>query len=423
MLTVAARPGFEDGTLQDWSLYLLSSQEIRPTAFRPAAVGNVPGLAGIGRQEQEGSSFEVRFAFFEDGGRFVYLGLFAPEAISASLETVWKIAIQSFLLERPQGQTVAVGPVIEVAPVPEPEPAAPAPRYFTDGELGFYAKSDDLATLDPDHPVNARLRDQGTGFVPNLLDSDLEAKTALLGAGAIQAKIEVALGWYVNDDGKRTLILDPAGKIQISLHVLPKQGRDTAQILDDIQAEAEQSHANLEFKRFDEQRISALMVRNIMVDNEAIEQVHLLTEWADDSAMLRARVTADAESLRFAVNYACFILKSADYGRVRRKEKPEGPKWWQRALELELEDRLEEAEHEIGDGINAIYSGLQTAEMYRLRWIRLRENDPVKASEARRKAAGWAYAYASWATSGGEGAALSMERDEFLKKLGPEPLD
>ena len=322
VLTVAARPAFEDGTLQDWSLFLLSSQGIRPTAFGPAAIGNVQGLVGVGSQDQEGSSFEVRFAFFEDGGRFVYLGLFAPEAISAPLETNWKIALQSFILERPQGQNVPVGSGMGVMPEPEPEPEAEpttpapvAPAEFTAMDLGFFAKSDDLATLDPEHPFNARLRDQGIGFVPNLLASDLQTKTATLGAGAIQAVIRVALGWHVNDDGKRTLLLDPAGKVQISLHLLATEGRNVDQIRDDIQAEAEQSHPTPEFVRFEAAGMSALGVRNIMVNDEPIDQVHLLTPWANDSAVVRARVTADPASTGYALDYAALILQSIEYGQ------------------------------------------------------------------------------------------------------------
>ena len=326
MLTVAARPAFEDGTLQDWCLYVLSSQGIRPTAFGPEAVGNRAGLAGVGRQEQDGCGFEVRFAFFEDGARLVYLGLFAPESISSQLESVWKTALQSFVLANPQGQTVPVGPGMGIVPerLPEPEPAepsipepvptdpapsaleeanAPSPLEFTPSDFGYFAKSDDLATLDPEHPVNARLRDQGIGFVPNMLASDLQAKTAKLGAGAIQAVIQVALGWHVNDDGRRTLLLDPEGKIQISLHILTKEGRSVDQILDDVQAEAEQSHPNPEFVRFKAAGMSALGVRNILVNDEPIDQVHLLAPWSHESAILRARVTADPESTGFALDY------------------------------------------------------------------------------------------------------------------------
>ncbi len=349
-LTIAARPGFDDGMLQDWSLFLLDSQGISPTAFGPAMIGNVQGLAGVGRQEQEGASLEVRFAFSEDGGRLVYIGLMAPELISAPLDAVWKTALDTFALNDPQGPTVPLGPGMGISPKPgalvdsgvvnSAAPAvdalkastpakaassetdqAPQTSRFTETELGFYAKSDDTATLDPEHPTNARLRNQGVGFVPNVLETDLAAKTAKVGAGAIQAIIQVALGWFVIDDGKRTMILDPGGKIQINLSVIAKEGRDTGQILDDIQAEAEQSYPNPEFLRLQYERIWVLGVRNITVDGEPVEQVHMLTEWAKNSALLRARVTADPESLRFAGDYADLILSSVQFGS---KEEDDG---------------------------------------------------------------------------------------------------
>jgi hypothetical protein len=468
-LTVAVRPGFDNGTLQDWSLFLLYSQGIRPTAFGPATIGNLQGLAGVGRQQQEETWLEVRFAFFEDGGRLVYLGLLAPEAISAALDVVWKTALGSFVLDRPQGQNVSVGsgegicpepaadtdseaPTIEAdaaAATPEPvasqEPASPQPtseqpRQFTESDLGHYAKSDDLNTLDPEHPINARLRDQGVGFVPNLLETDQDAKTTKLGAGAISALIRVAFGWHVIDDGRRTMVLDPDGKIQINLSVIPKEGRSIDRILDDIQNQAVQDYGNPECLRAQDGGIWGLAIRGIVVNNEPVEQVHMLTPWAKDSAMLRARVTADPQSMRFAANYADLILKSADYGNrddaggspeeapkapavERQNSFADEPEWMQRARQLEREDRLEEAEQLIRDAIPTLHFAIATAELYRNRWIRLQGNNPAKAADARKQAANWAYAYASYATSGGEGEALSSERDEFLRQLGPEPLE
>jgi hypothetical protein len=179
--------------------------------------------------------------------------------------------------------------------------------------MGFYAKAADAATLEAEHPVNARLRDQGVGFVPNVIEVDTAAKTAKLGAAAIQALIKVALGWHVIDDGTRTMVLDPDGKIQISLSIIPKHGRSIDQILDEFQTEAEQSYSEPEFIRFANDGISALAVRNIAVNDEPIEQIHMMVDWADDSAMLRARVTSDPPSMRFAVDYADRILKSVSF--------------------------------------------------------------------------------------------------------------
>jgi hypothetical protein len=467
VLTVAARPAFEDGTLQDWCLYLLNSQGIRPTAFGPVAVGALQGLGGAGRQEQEGTWLEIRFAFFEDGGRLVQVGMLAPEAIRSSLEGIWRTALASFELERPMGQSTPLGAGMGLMPEPaveeeaevglaeiwrematlvpppeeeEEEEAAAAvveelgsePVRFGEFEMGYYARAAEAGTLDPEHPTNARLREQGVGLVPRVLAVDLAGRKAEVGAGAIGAAMEVALGWFVIDDGKRTLVLDPAGKIQISLEVMATAGRGVEGILDAIEAEARASYGEPEIFRMEDRGFWTLTVREIVVDGEVVEQVHLLSTGVRGAGVVRARVTADLDGVRWAEEYARLILRSAESaglgleeeGEEEAEEEPvEGPPWWRRAVQLEQADRLEEAERLVKESIPSLHFAIQTAELYRRRWLRLRKAEPEKAGAARQKAADWAWQYASYATSGGEGAALSMERDEFVRTLGPEPLD
>jgi len=68
--------------------------------------------------------------------------------------------------------------------------------------------------------------------------------------------------------------------------------------------------------------------------------------------------------------------------------------------------------------VDHIGAAIQVAELYRHRMLRLlREGDSAGAEAARDQAARWAHHYAACATSGGEGAALSRERDAFLARL------
>lgn len=99
------------------------------------------------------------------------------------------------------------------------------------------------------------------------------------------------------------------------------------------------------------------------------------------------------------------------------------PEWWDRAVELERANKLKEAEALLKESIPHLAFASQTAELYRLRMIRLMSiNDMTGAREAHKQAHDWIYTYASMATSGGEGAALSLQRDDFLKELGPSPV-
>jgi hypothetical protein len=100
------------------------------------------------------------------------------------------------------------------------------------------------------------------------------------------------------------------------------------------------------------------------------------------------------------------------------QQAPELPEWWRRAVALEKEDKLAEAERVIADAVQHMAFAHVTAELYRDRMFRLRAaGDQSGAEAARQKAKHWIQFYASQATSGGEGAALSVQRERFLKEL------
>ena len=107
---------------------------------------------------------------------------------------------------------------------------------------------------------------------------------------------------------------------------------------------------------------------------------------------------------------------------VRDPEFAGQPDWWRDAVLLERADKLEEAEQTVLKALDhiGVYSSL--AHMYELRMGRLsNEGRDADAAAAKERAVHWLYMYASSATSGGEGAALSYERDQRLRALGVEP--
>ena len=94
------------------------------------------------------------------------------------------------------------------------------------------------------------------------------------------------------------------------------------------------------------------------------------------------------------------------------------PVWWQKARKLEAENKLEAAEAVIKDGVPNLYFASATADLYRLRMLRMKAaGDAAGVLEAFNKSEHFIWFMASLATSGGEGAALSWERDKFMKQL------
>ena len=98
------------------------------------------------------------------------------------------------------------------------------------------------------------------------------------------------------------------------------------------------------------------------------------------------------------------------------------PAWWTAAQALEEEGRVEEAVELVGRECDLQGAIISQAELWsRAMHRRLEAGDREGAKHAWGKSRDYAYAYAASATSGGEGAALSGERDAFLAQLGPEP--
>jgi hypothetical protein len=96
--------------------------------------------------------------------------------------------------------------------------------------------------------------------------------------------------------------------------------------------------------------------------------------------------------------------------------------WWTRVEKLRSQGQLDEAidvAERDGDRAEVL---LVQADLHTERMRRAQTAGQLDlAREAWHKAADCAFAYAASATSGGEGAARSLDRDRILASLGPEP--
>ena len=103
-------------------------------------------------------------------------------------------------------------------------------------------------------------------------------------------------------------------------------------------------------------------------------------------------------------------------------------KWARMATSTEGPDQLVEMEEEMRKAFPHIGAAASIAEMYakRMRTFQ-RAGDEPRAIAAFKLAVEWMATYAGWATSGGEGASLSYERDQFraalAREFGYDPTD
>lgn len=331
------------------------------------------------------------------------------------------VPTQPFDIRSPEPETLAL-------PVRAPEPGSRVADAAATHAVGapppdalhHHALADDATTLDPDNATNRRLRDSGIGLVPRVVAVDRAGRCATVACAAISAQIEMPLGWHVIDDGRRVLIFEPAGDVQVHLDLLPSEQREARELLDEIELQIHRDYPAPECMRLASGRMVALNVRNIHDGDEPIEQFHLLVQGPDTRHMLRARVTATVAKATASANLGELVLNSAVFGSfaIPAAAGETGPDWWMAALLLERANRLNEAEDCITSAVDHIGAALQVAELYRHRMLRLlRAGDNAGAEQARVQAVRWVQHYAASATSGGEGAALSRERDAFLARL------
>lgn len=260
--------------------------------------------------------------------------LTAPDAFDDPVKTLWFAALESFKLESPRGMAVAIPQSTGAAETPAPADTTAFPAG--DGELentfATHALAADGSSFDPDEPLNARMRNNGTGFVPNIIAQDHDARSATFAASALMASITVPCGWHIIDDSRRTLVFEPSGRTQISLNLIRHEGRGADAVLDELEAAARDEYPAPQFIRGDYQGIHFPGVQNVSDGEQPLEQCHMLVPSPRGDAFLRARVTTVPGQLTAAGNLAELILLSVQSLPSEKMEESDGPVWWREAL-------------------------------------------------------------------------------------------
>lgn len=458
VFSAAARPAYNDGTVSDWARYLIGHHGLAPRTQGAGQLGDLPAFIGTATQDSELGAMLVRYAFVEDGGRLIQVNLMAPELLASALENTWQDVLASFGLDSPKGATVPVWPPHSSEPGEVlahdtdrtdntaaaqacDEPTAPTKVIATTTDepdaLANHALADDGATLEPDHPVNQRLRDAGRGLTPRWITINGAERCATVVFDAIGAQINMPLGWHATDDGKRVLVFTPGGLTSLSFSLLMRDAEpdrfgdvDTAQppalldmdgMLARIETQARADYREPQCMRAQYGRLHVLGVRNIADGDEAIEQYHMLVDGPSERTVLRARITCAPGTAEAACNLAEAMLASVEFDRFDAPPPAadDSPAWLREARGLERANRLPEAEQAVLKGVPYQAGTMEVAELYRARMHRLAQaGDASGAAHARQRAVDWACSYAGTATSGGEGTAMSVERDAFIGSLG-----
>lgn len=354
VMAIGARPAFADGSVAQWLEYLSRQRGLDPSPIEAQRVGDRDAVACWGIQVDQGTVMRSRLVFFEDGDRLVNISCMAPDDLWAASEPAFEHALRTFALREPRGAkhplvadggtlaacTFAGGAATGVAAkAAKQTPPAPGPlamparedeaggggraaatdRTATDGngvdaehpegaQAVDVALAEDMASFDPEHPMNARLRDNGVGLVPNVLDYHEQERWATVGAGAIVATMRVPFGWHVIDDGRRTLVFDASGHVQVNFARVARDDRGEDAWLAARLEELAREWPGLAHVRTETLGMQCLLLRDIRIDDQPIEQAHLLRP-IDGRTMLHVRVTASPEWFSRAADLTEVMLR------------------------------------------------------------------------------------------------------------------
>ncbi len=320
LFSAGARPAFADGTVEDWAEFISREAKLEILEVKRGVVGGLPAVMLELRQEADGTMVRLRTAFIEDGKRLLNLSVIAPEAIWSNLEGMLQLSLSSFRLAEPRGSTVPVmrsdapqvsSPVVnQTPPVESDGEAVPVNPDTTPTPMAELALADEATTFDPEHPFNVRMRDNRGGLAVRVLAINAAEKFATLGAGALVATFDAPFGWHVIDDGRRTLVCDAAGKIQISLN-LRRAGEDTSALLDQILNEAMAEQPEIDPLRLDfAPDLPGLVLRNYRDGDDVLVQAFIAKRLREDGLVHVARITAAPDEMTRAMNLAEVILRS-----------------------------------------------------------------------------------------------------------------
>jgi hypothetical protein len=318
LFTVAARPAFEDGSVYEWLLYLCQREQLEVRGAMPVRVAGRDMVECRATQQTDAGPMRLRLLMFEDGGRLFQISAMAPEAIWASLEATFDEMLESLQLDKCHGPTVPLIPGMQARAGQSMEtPAAPAakaePDFTTESDkrestLADFSLAADAASLDQNHPTNRVLLENGIGFTPPIVSIHQELRYCCVRASSISADLDVPFGWHAMDDGTRLLIFDAANDVQINFRQM-----DASQDLIDLAEELTEAMAStqpaLQSLKLELGGMPALAFRGIVIDGQALEQVHLFHRTPEHGgAYLHARVTATPETVVRAMNMVELML-------------------------------------------------------------------------------------------------------------------
>ena len=301
LFSVAARPAFGDGSVYDWSQFLLKHHNLAFTQLMPGSLNGVHCIRAMATQASDAGPMQLAVVFFEDGGSIIHVTAMAPQQMWASVESMFNRMFDSFVFIKTQGATHPL--------IPGQKPP------IRDTQFIHLALSDAASTLtDGDEKLNAYMRDNGIGLLPRVQKVNEKERYAMMACGSIMAAVPVPFGWHIFDDGKRALVFTADNAIQINLSVIPTGGMTVDQGMDQIVQGMLKEQPQVEHQRHIVESLPVLGFKKLNIKGEELTQVFIFRELPKrEGFIFQVRVTSSEADMVRAVDLGGLIAQKSEF--------------------------------------------------------------------------------------------------------------
>ena len=189
------------------------------------------------------------------------------------------------------------------------------PAEVQEPEYSFkdFARSNTTECLDPEHKMNAYMRDNGIGLLPNVAGLNIEDLSATFACGAVMAYITIPLGWFIFDDGRRVLVYDEDSQVQVNFELGAGEGLTDIDIIEQVIAQHVNNIEGAEWRTMELGGMKTLAIRGIPMQGEYVDQVYIVKATPDPNTWLIVRTTCLPDAIVQTMNMVEVILGSVQY--------------------------------------------------------------------------------------------------------------
>lgn len=189
------------------------------------------------------------------------------------------------------------------------------PQEMPELEYSFkdFARSNTTECLDPEHKMNAHMRDNGIGLFPNIAGVDLQDLNATFACGAIQAFVTIPLGWFLFDDGRRVLVYDEDSQVQVNFELGTGEGLTDMAIIEQVITQHVNNIEGAEWRTMELAGMKTLAIRGIPMQGEHVDQVYIVKATPDPNTWVICRTTCLPQAIVETMNMVEVILRSVKY--------------------------------------------------------------------------------------------------------------